>query len=75
LTGLDAPTGTPAAVVTSRAAVLYAEYQRTRDIQLIDTVIDPFREAVALAEVGHPDRPKYLSNLGAALYTRFEGTG
>jgi hypothetical protein len=73
--GHDTPSSASAAKASDRGAALYGNYQRTGDVQLLQTVITHFREAVAVAPLDHAARPKYLSNLGAALLIRFDRTG
>ena len=64
-----------AAEATDRGAVLFGNYQRTGNIQLLRATISHFSEAVATVPADDPGRPGMLSNLGAALRARFERTG
>ena len=61
--------------VADRAATLLQETLRTGDRAALNTAIDLLRQAVAATPADHPDRAAMLSNLGAALRTRFERTG
>lgn len=64
-----------AAKANDRAAVLYQNYRLNGDIQLLQSAVTLFREAVDATPAGHPSRPAMLSNLGAALRARFERAG
>jgi hypothetical protein len=59
----------------NRGILLYREYQRTGNLQLLQTAIALFGEVVDATPADHPDRPGYLSDLGIALQDRFEQTG
>ena len=41
----------------------------------LDDAVSLLRQALELAPPGQPERPVILSNLAAALQTRFDGTG
>ena len=64
-----------AAAMIGQAVRLFADYQRTGHLDLINDSIELFRDAVATTPPDHPNRPVYLSNLGVALQTRFGRTG
>ncbi len=64
-----------ASEANNSGAALYGDYQRSGNIQLLETAITHFREAVDASPVDHPDRPAMLYNLGHALRDRFEHTG
>ncbi|MBV9011117.1 MAG: CHAT domain-containing protein [Pseudonocardiales bacterium] len=64
-----------AAAMTGQAVRLFADYQRSGRLDLINGAIELLRNAVAATSPDHPDRPVYLSNLGAALQARFGRTG
>ena len=51
------------------------EYKSSGRPELLETAVSTFRDAVTVIPPGHPDRAVTLSNLGAALFTRFEQTG
>jgi hypothetical protein len=69
-----APSGDPQALADRAVALLQAALH-TSDANDLDTGIDLLRQAVAATPAGHPDRAKYLSNLGAARGLRFDRTG
>ena len=69
------PADLTAAEATDRGAVLFGNYRRTGNIQLLGAAISHFSEAVATAPAENPDRPGALSALGVALRARFERTG
>jgi len=71
----SAPPRDASGETTVRGAASYEEYQRTGNVQLLQTAITCFREAVEATPVGHPGRPRCLSNLGAALYEEYKRTG
>jgi hypothetical protein len=75
LVGSDMPVSNSVAEAHQRGAALYDEYHRTGNIQFLETAIALFREAVGTAPASDPGRPAMLSNLGAALVTRFGRTG
>ena len=60
---------------TGRGITMAREYERTRNIQHLETAITLLRDAVAATATNDPARPERLSYLGAALGTRFERTG
>ena len=70
----DTPAELTAAEATDRGAVMFGNYQRTGNVQLLQAAIGQFSHAAAVP-AGYPGRPGYLSNLGAALRARFERTG
>ena len=53
----------------------FIEYQRTGRPEALDAALAGFQDAVNSTPPGHPDRAAALSNLGAALLTRFERSG
>ena len=61
--------------LTAEGADAFNEYQRTGSPEVLDVALTAFQEAVAVNPPGHPDRPMYLSNLGAALLARFNLAG
>jgi tetratricopeptide (TPR) repeat protein len=72
----DAPAGISiAAEANDRGADLYNDYRRTSNLQLLQSAITLFREAVDAAPVSHPGRPQILINLANALQWRFWHTG
>ena len=71
----DTPADFTAAEATDRGTVLFGNYQRTGNIQLLRAATSHFSEAVGAAPADHPDRPGMLSNLGAARRARFERIG
>ena len=68
---------TPTAPSTcpTSASPCEARFERTGDLADLDAAIDLLRQAVAASPADHPDRARYLSNLGVALRARFERTG
>jgi tetratricopeptide (TPR) repeat protein len=70
----DAPIG-KAAAMASEAVNLIDDYQRTGQLDLLDTAIELFHDTAATSPPGHPNHPGNLSNLGVALCIRFERTG
>ena len=74
LDGPGSPTDGAAAEHHRRGATLYTDYMQSGDIQLLETAISLFREAVGTTPTGDPHRAGCLSNLGGALQTRFEHT-
>jgi tetratricopeptide (TPR) repeat protein len=56
-------------------AVMYEDYQRTGNIESLQSAIALLREEADAAAPGDQDWPRRLSNLGAALQVRFERTG
>ena len=75
LADADSPAGGSATEATARGADLYENYKRSGNIQLLQTAITLFGDAVGAAPVGHPDRPRYLYHLGIALRARYQRTG
>jgi hypothetical protein len=67
--------GAPIAAATDRGIALYGDYERTGDLQFLQSAITCFGEAVDATAAGNPDRPGRLSNLGTLLRTRFGRTG
>jgi tetratricopeptide (TPR) repeat protein len=63
------------AMWADRASELLHETMRTGSRPALDEAIDLLRQAVDATPTGHPDRSKYLSNLGFVLRSRFERTG
>ena len=61
--------------MTSQAVDLFEAYQRTGRLDLLNTAIELFGDAVTATPPEHPDRPLYLSDLGTALGTRFGRAG
>jgi hypothetical protein len=61
--------------MASQAVDLFDDYRRNGRIDLLNTAIDLLRDAVAATPPDYPNRPLYLSDLGAALAARFERTG
>jgi tetratricopeptide (TPR) repeat protein len=58
-----------------RAVTLLRETLRSGDQTALDIAIDLLRQAVVADPTDHPARAGWLSNLGAALRTRFERSG
>ena len=67
LAGPDTPVDAAAAEANNRGADLYENYERTGNVQFLQTAITHFGEAVDITSIGHPDRPAMVSNLGNAL--------
>lgn len=67
--------GVTAFKANRRGLELYADYERTGNIQLLQAAITAFREAAGVTPADHPGRPGYLFNLAVALQTRFKSTG
>ena len=63
-----------AAGINMRALGVLNDYHRTQELSGLIAAITLFRAAAAAAD-GHPDRCRYLSNLGAALRMLGERTG
>ena len=61
--------------VAVRASILLQGALSTGDREALDAAIDLLRQAVAASPADHPGRAAMLSNLGAALQTRFERAG
>jgi hypothetical protein len=61
--------------MNTQATVLFDDYQRTGRLDLLNTAIEMFRDAVEATPSEHPNRLGHLSNLGIALQSRFERTG
>jgi tetratricopeptide (TPR) repeat protein len=57
------------------AAVMYEDFHRTGNIESLQSAIALLWEEADAAAPGDQDRPRRLSNLGAALQVRFERTG
>ena len=68
-TGLDSES------LTRRAIGLFADYQRTGELELLARCVAVFRDAVAATLGGHPNHAECLSNLGGALRALFGRTG
>src|SRR5882672_1214170 len=60
---------------TAQAAALFADFQQTGRLDLLDAAIELFQVAATGLPPDHPDWPTCQSNLGFALRTRFEQTG
>ncbi|EIV96079.1 hypothetical protein FraQA3DRAFT_5941, partial [Frankia sp. QA3] len=58
-----------------QAAALLQTALQTGDHAALDTAIEHFHQVLAEMPAGHPDHAAVLSNLGAALRTRFEQRG
>ena len=72
---LRASTDHAPADATGRGITMAREYERTRNIEHLETAIKLLQDAVTATATNDPDRPERLSYLGAALGTRFERTG
>ena len=74
---LGAASGSANAIreLDDRGGSLYAAYQRTGDLQVLEAAITASREAVDATPAYDADRPNRLGNLGLALWTRFGRTG
>jgi tetratricopeptide (TPR) repeat protein len=55
--------------------LLYAHYEQTGDVALLDEAIQLDREALALRPPGHPERADSCGNLAASLDARYEQCG
>lgn len=71
----DAASAAGAAVDESGPAAMYEDFQRTGNIESLQSAIAVLREEADTAAPGDQDRPRRLSNLGAVLQIRFERTG
>ena len=65
----------PAGRTTEQAIGLFEEFQRTGDLDRLNAAVDLFGQSVDATPPGHPNRARYLSNLGAALRERFGRAG
>lgn len=74
---LEAASGSANATgeLDDRGGSLYAAYQRTGDLQVLEAAITALREAVDATPAHDADRPNRLGNLGLALWTRFGRIG
>ena len=73
--GPDTPGRTTAAEANDHAAALYEDYQRTGNIQFLQTAIALLSKAVEFIPQAQPARAWCLSNLGAALGPGSGGPG
>ena len=67
--------GNSARLQAQAAPGLVRQTLHTGDPVALSQAIELLDKAVATTPAGHPDRPMYLSNLGAALQTRFLRSG
>ncbi|MET8206229.1 CHAT domain-containing protein [Streptomyces sp. NPDC005373] len=65
----DCPDRDRAMVLSNLGSGLIMRYERGGRVEDIGEAVSFQRAAVALTPVGHPDRPKWLNNLGTALNT------